>query len=109
MEGAWIKGNKVEISIVLAVTFMVGVVATTLTYADREGAQDRQINLMEQQARRNSEDICELTDMLKEHVKSAQAAVEGTIKMKSDVEHIKSDIQEIKTILRNGHTTQPDK
>ena len=97
---AWIKGNKLEISLVLVVIVIVGIVKITLVYAERQEAQNFSIEKNTIAIAHNSKELGELTEAIKKHVESANMANQKVIKMESDVDHIKKDIEEIKTILR---------
>jgi len=100
---AWIKGNKIELSIVLLVSFIFSVVVVTLTYAEKQAEQNAHIDKNEAAIAQNSKDICELAEMVKKHIEASSKAAETTVKMKTDVDYIKSDIREIKYMLR-GYT-----
>jgi len=99
---AWVRGNKIEISLVLAVVFLVSVIGITLTYAEKEGAQNSQIEKNAAASSENAQEIGELTDMLREHVETSIEAAETTVKMKTDIDYIKRDINEIKFMLRGA-------
>lgn len=96
----WVKDNAVSVSIVTFFTFLIFVIVTTLTYAEKEGLQTQDIKEVKILAMQNQKDICELTDIVKSHVVHAEKAAVKTIKIESDVDHIKGDIQEIKYMLR---------
>ena len=101
----WIKDNVIGVSIISFAAMLVFVVATTLTYAEKEGAQTLAIKAATTLAVQNQKDICELTDLVKSHVQAAESASRKTIKMEADVDHIKTDISEIKYMLRRKDAT----
>jgi len=97
---AWIKGNKIELSLIVALSMVVGIITTTMTYAEKQAEQNANIAKNQAAIAQNAKDICELTDLVEKHVEAAAEAADKTIKMESDVDHIKSDIREIKYLLR---------
>lgn len=96
----WMKDNLVTVSIATICVCVVFIVGTTLTYAEKEGEQTAAIREAQRLAIQNQKDICDLTDMVKTHMATAEIASRKTIKMEADVDHIKGDIGEIKYMLR---------